>query len=251
MADLSSIVLPADFSPQGVSACDARQLKSYLYQLTEQLRYVLSNLDSDNMTASYNAGVAAAGVQVAALSEQQKQDFSRLKQNLVETATKIAHDYQSALTQADDRLKAEVTEQYAAQNESTQAELEALVDSRVTQTSRALCVELSSLSTLSQKTAEALEMLESRQDTWFRFTADGLELGKNENGTASPYMLRIDNEKLAFLRYGTPVAYLQYNRLYVTAAEVSDRLSIGGSAGEGFYDFITTATGLGVKWRAN
>ena len=29
---------------------DARALRSYLYQLQEQLQYVLSNLDTENMT---------------------------------------------------------------------------------------------------------------------------------------------------------------------------------------------------------
>ena len=29
---------------------DARALRSYLYQLQEQLQYVLSNLDTDNMS---------------------------------------------------------------------------------------------------------------------------------------------------------------------------------------------------------
>ncbi len=251
MADLSSITLPTNLDAAGVSGKDAKQLKSYLYQLTEQLRYVLANLDSDNMSATYNAGTAAAGVKLAELTAQQRQDFAALRQKLVATATKIAHDYESAITTADDALKAEVTERYTAANETTRQSLESLVDSSVTQTSREINVSLSSVAALTQKTADALETLENTQDTWFRFTADGLELGKSENGAASPYTLRIDNEKLAFLRYGSVVAFLQYNRLYVTAAEVSDRLSIGGSAGEGFYDFITTATGLGVKWRAN
>ena len=63
--------------------------------------------------------------------------------------------------------------------------------------------------------------------------------------------MRIDDQRLSFLRYGVTVAYFQYNRLYVTAVEAADRVSIGGSTDEGFYDFITTATGLGIKWRAN
>ena len=80
MADISSIVLPTSLTAEGLSPSDARQLKSYLYQLTEQLRYVLANLDSDNMSASYNAGISAAGVQIAQLTEAQRADIEALRQ---------------------------------------------------------------------------------------------------------------------------------------------------------------------------
>lgn len=251
MADLTAIVLPTDLMAQGASAADARRLQSYLYQLTEQLRYVLSNLDSENMSASFNAGLGGAAVQVAALTRAEQEDIDALRKSIVTTASRIAHDYESAITQADDALKAQVDEAYTAYSDSQRAALESLLSSRLTQTSRALEVSLASVTALTQQTSAALETLRSDSDTWFRFTADGLEIGKSQDGTAMPYTLRIDNRKLAFLRYGAEVASLQYDRLYVTAAEVADRLSIGGSAGEGYYDFITTAAGLGIKWRAN
>ncbi len=250
MADITSITLPADLSAEGLSAENGRQLKNYLYQLTEQLRYVLANLDGDNMTAGYNAAVGAAGVRIGELTEQQKADFSALRRQIVQKAAQIAHDYQSAITQNSSELKATVEEDYTARSASLQASLESLMASQISQTSRAFTLSLSEVSALTQQTADALKTLREQNETWFRFTADGLELGSSENGTASPYTLRIDSEKMAFLRYGTTVAYFQYDRLFVTAAEVSDRLSIGGSDGEGYYDFITTATGLGIKWRA-
>lgn len=251
MADISSIVLPTSLTAEGLSPSDARQLKSYLYQLTEQLRYVLANLDSDNMSASYNAGISAAGVQIAQLTEAQRADIEALRQNIVHTASRIAHDYQSAIEQSESRITTQVEEAYTARSESLQASMESLVASQVSQTSRELQLSLTEASTLARETADALEQLTTQTETWFRFTMDGLEIGASENGAASAYTLRIDNEKLAFLRYGAEVASLRYNRLYITAAEISDRLSIGGSAGEGYFDLITTATGLGVKWRAN
>lgn len=251
MADITAITLPAGLDAEGLSADDGRQLKSYLYQLTEQLRYILANLDGDNMSASYNAAVSGTGVQLAALTERQKNDFAALRGQLVSKAAQIAHDYRSEITQTTSELKTAVEEDYTARSESLQASLESLVTSSASQTSRAWNLSFSALSTLSQQTAQALETMRQQNETWFRFTADGLELGTSENGSASPYTLRIDSQKLAFLRYGAAVAYFQYDRLYVTAAEVGDRLSIGGSAGEGYFDFITTATGLGIKWRAN
>lgn len=250
MADIASIRLPGELTTTDLSSADGKKLKSYLYQLTEQLRYVLANLDDENMSSSYNAGTVRA-VEIAQLTEQQRQSLDQLRRQIVSTANKIAHDYQSAIEQESDRLTAQVTELYTAQSATQRAELESLVDSRVTQTSRELSMAFSTVSQLTQTTAEALQQLQSDTRTWFRFGQDGLEIGKAEDGAALPYSLRMDNEKLSFLRYGVTVAYFQYNRLYVTAVEAADRVSIGGSAGEGFYDFVTTATGLGVKWRAS
>ena len=203
------------------------------------------------MSATYNEGVAARQLQITQLTEQQRQTFAELKKQLVSTANKIAHDYEATVERAADAITARVTEQYAAENESERARLESLIQSQVTQTSRELSLNFQTVAQLTKQTAAALEQLQSDTDTWFRFDADGLEIGKAEDGAALPYTLRIDNQRLSFLRYGVTVAYFQYNRLYVTAVEAADRISVGGSAGEGFYDFVTTATGLGVKWRAS
>ena len=251
MADLASIRLPGDLTATDLSSADGKKLQSYLYQLTEQLRYVLANLDDENMSASYNAGVTGQAVEIAKLTEEQRQNFDSLRRRIVSTASKIAHDYQAAIATERDRLTAQVTEQYTAFSEAERAALERLVESRVTQTSQELNMAFYTVSQLAQTTADALQLLQSDTQTWFRFGQEGLEIGKVEDGAALPYSLRMDNEKLSFLRYGNPVAYFQYNRLYVTAVEAADRLSVGGSAGEGFYDFVTTATGLGLKWRAS
>lgn len=251
MADISSIRLPTDLSAAGPDGKEAKKLKSYLYQLTEQLRYVLANLDGDNMSASYNAGLEGQSVQIAQLTEAQRADFERLKNSIITTASRIAHDYQTAIAAESDRLRTEVTEEYVARSENLQASLESLFHSQVTQTSRELNLSLAQVTQLLQQTADAVQTLSESRETWFRFTADGLEIGKSEDGAAQPYTLRIDNEKLSFLRYGVTVAYFRYNRLYVTAVEAADRVSIGGSAGEGFYDFVTTDTGPGIKWRAS
>ena len=251
MADLTAITLPTDLNAQGLSAQDGRQLKNYLYQLTEQLRYVLSNLDGENMTAAYNQTQRATGVKLVELTQQQKENLDSLRQALIHKADQIAHDYQSAIQKSESLLESRVEERYAAQSQSMQATLESLVTSQVQQTSREFQIRLGEVSQLVAQTDTALEQLRTATETWFRFTQQGLEIGAGQNGSASPYALCIDNEKLAFLRYGQVVASLRYDKLYISAAEATDRISIGGSAGEGYYDFITTGTGLGVKWRAN
>lgn len=251
MADITSIQLPTSLSTANASSTDSKKLQSYLYQLTEQLRYVLSNLDSENMSSSYNSGISSTVAEITDLSESEAAHFETLKAQIVSTATQILHETESSITLANDLLQMEIEENYTAENQSLQATLEQLISSQISQTSRSLEISLAQISTIAEQTAEAFATYTSETETWFRFSEDGLELGKNENGEVVPYTLQIDNECLSFLHYGQQVAYLQYNRLYISAAEISDRLSIGGSAGEGYYDFVTTATGLGIKWRAN
>ena len=77
-----------------------------------------------------------------------------------------------------------------------------------------------------------------------RFSENGLELGK----TNSPFLARLSNEKLSFVQDGVEVAYIQHNKMYITEAQVSEKFSIGKDT-TGFFDWIMTGTGLGIKWR--
>ena len=51
LAGLEGIALPS-FSSE-MSAEDARALRNYLYQLTEQLSYVLTNIDRENFSEEF------------------------------------------------------------------------------------------------------------------------------------------------------------------------------------------------------
>lgn len=53
IAGLGKIGLPK--LSENMDAADARALRSYLYQMQEQLQYVLSNLDTENMSDELRA----------------------------------------------------------------------------------------------------------------------------------------------------------------------------------------------------
>lgn len=78
-----------------------------------------------------------------------------------------------------------------------------------------------------------------------RFTSEGLELGKSD----SPFMAKLGNERLSFLQNGVEIAYISNNKLYITEAQVTERMSVGNS--NGYFDWEMTTTGLGVKWRSS
>ena len=51
LAGLEGIAMPSFGS--GMAEEDARALRNYLYQLTEQLTYVLTNLDRENLAQKF------------------------------------------------------------------------------------------------------------------------------------------------------------------------------------------------------
>ena len=110
-----------------------------------------------------------------------------------------------------------------------------------------------SVDTLTQRISDQEDALldyKHETSTYFRFNTDGLNIGKQEDGDESPYSINIDNEKMGFLQNGVEIAYVQYNKMHINAIEAMDRLSVGAAADGGYFDFISTEFGMGVKWRA-
>ena len=97
---------------------------------------------------------------------------------------------------------------------------------------------------------DALLDYKHETSTYFRFNQNGLNIGKQEDGDESPYSINIDNEKMGFLQNGQEIAYVQYNKMHINAIEAMDRLSVGAAADGGYFDFISTEYGMGIKWRA-
>lgn len=73
-----------------------------------------------------------------------------------------------------------------------------------------------------------------------------LTLGKADNA----FTAELDNQKMAFKENGTEVAYISNKSMYITTARVTDTLSLGTNNGYGYFDWVVTQTGLGLKWRS-
>lgn len=110
-----------------------------------------------------------------------------------------------------------------------------------------------SVNTLNQRVTDQEDDLlayKNQTSTYFRFNTNGLNIGKQVDGDESPYAINLDNEKMAFLQNGMEVAYVQYNKLHINAVEAIDRMSVGAAAHGGYFDFVSTVYGMGIKWRA-
>lgn len=114
----------------------------------------------------------------------------------------------------------------------------------ITQTDSKIEYQFDQSKTFIAETTQPLNEFKEQVLSYQRFTAEGLELGMVD----SPFIAKQGNTKLSFLQDGTEVAYISNNKLHITEARVTDRLSIGTEE-NGYFDWITTSKGLALKWR--
>lgn len=161
-----------------------------------------------------------------------------IRTEVAETTTTITNTISDNLAQAKDytdKVHQEITTEYGT---------------KLDQTSKNFNLSVNSLSDRVTEQGNEVNSYREELETYFDFGNDGLQIGKKINGENQQYSINIDNEKMGFLQDGSEVAYIQYNKLHINAVEAMDRLSVGAAADGGYFDFISTEYGMGVKWRA-
>ena len=103
---------------------------------------------------------------------------------------------------------------------------EAQLNSRLSVMADQIQIDLSRVSNQVDDLSDSVNSRMSDYDKWFRFTADGLMIGENGN----ELILRVDNDRIAFLQSGSEVAYFSNRRLYVTDAQFLVSVRIGNFA---------------------
>lgn len=100
-------------------------------------------------------------------------------------------------------------------------------------------------------TSQGDEFQEFRQEneTFFHHTAGGLEIGQKQDGGVMPFSTLLSNLRLEFRQDGKAVAYIQHDKLHINNVEAVRRWSVGAAEDGGYFDFISTRYGMGVKWR--
>lgn len=161
-----------------------------------------------------------------------------IRTEVAETTTTITDTISDNLAQAKDytdKVHQEITTEYGT---------------KLDQTAKNFNLSVTSLSDRVTEQGSEVNSYREELETYFDFGDDGLQIGKKINGENQQYSINIDNEKMGFLQDGSEVAYIQYNKLHINAVEAMDRLSVGAAADGGYFDFISTEYGMGVKWRA-
>ena len=153
---------------------------------------------------------------------------NELSSNISQTAQNILLEVYSNCASNDDVTA--VTEQLKSSIEVLNNLIEFRFESAITQTE-----------TVAGIVTENQQLLEE----YIRFQGALIELGKVGNA----FTAELSNEKLAFLQDNVEIAYVSNNKLYITDAEIRNKLTIG-NATNGYFDFIPRANGnLSLKWR--
>ena len=153
---------------------------------------------------------------------------NELSSNLSQTAQNILLEVYSNC--ASNKDVEAVTEQLKSSIEILNNLIEFRFESAITQTE-----------TVAGIVTENQQLLEE----YIRFQGALIELGKVGNA----FTAKLSNEKLAFLQDNVEIAYISNNKLYITDAEIKNKLTIGNSI-NGYFDFIPRANGnLSLKWR--
>lgn len=96
------------------------------------------------------------------------------------------------------------------------------LSTELTQTAQGITAVINRVEAVEDENAEVGEILAAYQLT-FRIDADGVTIGKSNSG----FDVRIDNEKLSFRESGQEIAYVSNSQLFITAAEITQSLTIG------------------------
>lgn len=134
--------------------------------------------------------------------------------------------------------------------DSVHQEITTEYSTKLEETSKGFNMSVNSLTDRITEQGNEVNSYREQLQTYFGFSEDGLEIGKKVNGEKQQYSINIDNERMGFLQDGSEGAFIQYNKLHINAVEAMDRLSVGAAADGGYFDFISTEYGMGVKWRA-
>lgn len=217
-----------------------REMEAYLFQLSEQLRFALNNLDDSNFTgemqAQYSDTVRAAQTSGEAVQA--------LAGEIVRNAEEIRRDCETYVSETEASILAGVRETYLAQSDRETLRQEFL--SSVDLSAEALDASFSrkygvTFGNLAAN-ADAFAAAETFYRTNIRLDAEGIHIRKEE----SPFEALFTNDRLAFLQNGVEVAYISEKKLHITEAGVLDGLTIGIPGVTPVYRMAASPTGLNL-----
>lgn len=251
---------------------DTRKVKSYLTQLTEQLRYMLNNIDTDNLSEDLRkqyegtVGIVEAFAKLNSFVESTAENYGGQIGNIASAAAKneaeLINIYRE-LTDAIAQTADEVTRSFASELEKTESRLTTTFTEEYTLKSETKTLEQEFLSKFEQNARDIMAIFSESYEgdalgdfakqfsTYIRFNIDGVEIGKTDNIIVA----KLANNKLSFVQKGVGaddyvVAYISEKKLYITEAQVTKLFTIGNDADGILCDMkISSEYGLVISMR--
>lgn len=171
---------------------------------------------------------------------------------ITSSAEKIATSVEAVRTEQRDNIENALQTAQAYTDTATSKTIERLTNeyqTQIEQTSTDINISIRSLEETVTSQGDDLENFREENETYFHFADDGLEIGKEQDGGVIPFSTLLSDKRLEFRQDGEMVAYIQYNKLHILNVEAVRRWSVGAAEDGGYFDFISTQYGMGVKWR--
>ena len=217
------------------------QIKSYLYQLAEQLNWALSNLEGQKE----NYAVVKTSVSAVAKEEADAQNtFEKVKGLIIKSADIVDAYYDSISTKLEGDYEA--ISDFGSFKEKTEANLEA--------TSTKLEAIFSDVQTVDADNNDIHYTMIHSADAWVKigileyvdgFPVYGMEIGQtNEaNGEViyNKFARYTSNGVSLYDNNANEVAWLKNRTLHITNAEITTSLKLGGYT-------VTLTDGVAFKW---
>ena len=224
------------------------QIKSSMIQLTEQLNFAFNTISNGESMKEYSKKEASS----SSGGEGTNNTFSQLKSLIIKSADTVEHTYDQIEALFDQNEKYVATSDFGTYKMEQNSKMEALPD--------VLKTTFYTKEQIDDDFGARIEALENnaliRQGILRFFTAGeyegvpqyGIEVGQEitnaEGEVVYNKMARMFAEGLELYASddsNTPTAIFKYNTMYITNAEISGTLKLGGYK-------ITTTNGLAFKW---
>jgi hypothetical protein len=164
-------------------------------------------------------------------------DLNEIRQ----TITTVENSLRTTIGTTETSILLQVLENFVGRSEY--AEYQQEIGTEIVQTQNAITTTASALETYVDNSTGELRKYVNGVQTYMRYSTAGLELGKVGSG----FMTRITNQRISFLQDNQEVAYISNRKLYITEAQVTNRLSFGTGDTE-LFAWVTTESGMGLKW---
>lgn len=185
---------------------DVKKIMRCLAKLTEQLKFVLSNLDEGNFSETLYRSMGGR--------ETVSRDVAKLKEEIIRTA--------AVIKRTEERLTSTMKNEYAAISDIGEYTEEAIASYEVDGRGIAQYFDLIT------NVAGEMDSLAGYIKCGILDGDDiGVEIGDLASGDASPFRVRLVGRRLSFFSGGVEVAYMSDNTLYITKANVRGKFVIG------------------------
>lgn len=164
-------------------------------------------------------------------------DFEELKQTITEQEQTL----RAVIGTTETSILMQVVENYVGKSEY--AEYQAQVGTEFSQTRDSITATATSVERYVDTSTASVKQYVNGVQTYMRYSTNGLELG----AVGSDFMTRITNERISFLQDNQEVAYISNRKLYVTEAQITQRLLFGSGETE-LFAWVSVENGLGLKW---